>query len=123
MKKRGSSARPDLLQPIREADACLSDRAEKLRADLAAKQNAEAAGWFGFVAGYDDTSLGLNYCSPTQVVVPSVSWATVLQGTALTVFVETPSRPTMFKPGPVTASGKEPATGGFGTAPSAGADA
>ena len=80
-------------------------------------------GWFGFVAGYDHTSLGLNYCSPTQVVVPSVSWATVLQGTALTVFVEMPSRPTMFKPGPVTASGREPATGGFGTAPSAGADA
>ena len=88
------------MHTIREADARLSDRAEKLRADLAAKQNAEAAGWFGFVAGYDHTSLGLNYCSPTQVVVPSVSWATVLQGTALTVFVETPSRPTMFKPGP-----------------------
>jgi hypothetical protein len=107
----------------RRSDARLSDRAEELRADLAAKQNAEAAGWFGFVAGYDDTSLGLNYCSPTQVVVPSVSWATVLQGTALTVFVETPSRPTMFKPGPVTASGNEPATGGVGVAPSAGADA
>src|SRR5712672_611611 len=41
---------------IRRSDARLSDRAEKLRADLAAKQNAEAAGWFGFVAGYDDTS-------------------------------------------------------------------
>src|SRR6267143_1789266 len=35
----------------RRSDARLSDRAEKLRADLAAKQNAEAAGWFGFVAG------------------------------------------------------------------------
>ena len=45
---------------------------------------------------------------PTQVVVPSVSLAARLQGTALTVFVETPSGPTMFKPGPVFTSGNGP---------------
>jgi hypothetical protein len=33
-----------------------------------------------------------------QVVVPSVSLAAVLHGTALTVFVETPSSATLFKP-------------------------
>jgi hypothetical protein len=68
--------------------------------------------------------LGLDYCSPTQVVVPSVSWAAVLQGTALTVLVETPSRPTMFNPGPVTtASGKRPPIGRSGAAPGAAAGA
>ena len=33
-----------------------------------------------------------------QVVVPSVSLAAMLQGTARTVFVETPSSATLFKP-------------------------
>jgi hypothetical protein len=41
---------------------------------------------------------------PTQVVEPSVSRAAVLQGTALTVFVE-PSEPGTFRPGPVFACG------------------
>jgi hypothetical protein len=45
---------------------------------------------------------------PTQVLVPSVSLAARPQGTALTVFVETPSGPTMFKPGPVFTSGNGP---------------
>jgi hypothetical protein len=36
-----------------------------------------------------------------QVVVPSVSRAAVLQGTALAVFAETPSGATLSKPGPV----------------------
>ena len=44
---------------------------------------------------------------PTQVVKPSVSWATVLQGTALTIFVE-PSGPTVAKPVPVNISGNGP---------------
>src|SRR3977135_1191295 len=35
---------------------------------------------------------------PMQVVVPSVSLAARLQGTARTVFVETPSSATLFKP-------------------------
>jgi hypothetical protein len=35
---------------------------------------------------------------PTQVVVPSVSLAAMLQGTALTIFVETPSGATLLKP-------------------------
>ena len=35
---------------------------------------------------------------PMQVVVPSVSRAALLQGTALTVFVETPSSSTLAKP-------------------------
>jgi len=35
---------------------------------------------------------------PMQVVVPSVSLAAMLQGTARTVFVETPSSATLFKP-------------------------
>jgi hypothetical protein len=57
-----------------------------------------------------------------QVVVPSVSRAAVLQGTALTVFVETPSGATLSKPGPVSISGK--AFGcEAGAAPGAGADA
>jgi hypothetical protein len=57
-----------------------------------------------------------------QVVVPSVSRAAVLQGTALTVFVETPSGATLSKPGPVSISGK--AFGGeAGAPPGAGADA
>src|ERR1700738_1880221 len=41
---------------------------------------------------------------PTQVVVPSVSRAAVLQGTAFTVFVE-PSGATTVKPGPVFTCG------------------
>jgi hypothetical protein len=41
-----------------------------------------------------------------QVVVPAVSLAAVLQGTALTVCVETPSGATLSKPGPVSISGK-----------------
>jgi hypothetical protein len=48
---------------------------------------------------------------PTQVVVPSVSLAARLQGTALTVFVVTPSGPTMFKPGPIFTSGNGPPKG------------
>jgi hypothetical protein len=57
-----------------------------------------------------------------QVVVPSVSRAALLQGTALTVFVETPSGATLSKPGPVSISGK--AFGGeAGAPPGAGADA
>jgi hypothetical protein len=54
-----------------------------------------------------------------QVVVPSVSLAAVLQGTARTVFVETPSSATLFKPvseceisGPPT-TGAGPAVGGI----------
>src|SRR5260221_10186175 len=54
---------------------------------------------------------------PTQVVVPSVSLAARLQGTALTVFVETPSGPTMFKPGPVFTSGNGPPKGSGDGAP------
>jgi hypothetical protein len=51
-----------------------------------------------------------------QVVVPSAR-AAALQGTALTVFVETPSGgATLSKPGPVSISGN-------GTAPRAGAEA
>ena len=45
---------------------------------------------------------------PTQVVNPSVSRATVPQGTALTVFVETPSPATVFRPGPLVVSGNGP---------------
>jgi len=41
-----------------------------------------------------------------QVIVPPVSLAAVLQGTALTVCVETPSGATLSKPGPVSISGK-----------------
>jgi hypothetical protein len=54
-----------------------------------------------------------------QVVVPSVSLAAMLQPTALTVFVETPSSATLFKPvseceisGPPT-TGAAPAVGGI----------
>jgi len=54
-----------------------------------------------------------------QVVVPSVSLAALLQPTALTVFVETPSSATLFKPvsegeisGPPT-TGAAPAVGGI----------
>src|ERR1700704_2638473 len=54
-----------------------------------------------------------------QVVVPSVSLAARLQGTARTVFVETPSSATLFKPvseceisGPPT-TGAAPAVGGI----------
>ena len=54
-----------------------------------------------------------------QVVVPSVSLAAVLQGTARTVLVETPSSATLFKPvsegeisGPPT-TGAAPAVGGI----------
>ena len=63
---------------------------------------------------------------PTQVVVPSVPRAAVLQGTALTVFVETPSGATLSKPvsvaglkGPPT-DGTPPVSGGE-TAPVVGA--
>src|SRR6266478_4866987 len=45
---------------------------------------------------------------PMQVVVPSVSLAAVLQGTALTTFVEIPSGPTLSKPGPGYTSGTGP---------------
>jgi hypothetical protein len=45
---------------------------------------------------------------PMQVVVPSVSRAAVLQGTALTTFVEIPSGPTLSKPGPGYTSGTGP---------------
>jgi hypothetical protein len=67
---------------------------------------------------------------PTQVVVPSVSLAAVLQGTALTVFVETPSSATLSKPvllpgsnGPPT-EGAAPTTGtpADGGAPEAGGE-
>jgi hypothetical protein len=54
-----------------------------------------------------------------QVVVPSVSLAAMLQGTARTLFVETPSSATLFKPvsdseisGPPT-TGEAPAVGGI----------
>jgi hypothetical protein len=58
---------------------------------------------------------------PMQVVVPSVSLAAVLQGTALTVLVETPTGATLSKPGPVSISGK--AVGcQAGNAPGAGTD-
>jgi hypothetical protein len=43
---------------------------------------------------------------PVQMVVPPVSLAAVLQGTALTVCVETSSGATLSKPGPVSISGK-----------------
>ena len=42
-------------------------------------------------------------------------------GAIPTVFVETPSRPTMVKPRPETVSGDGPPIGAFWTAPSAGA--
>src|SRR5712664_651029 len=51
---------------------------------------------------------------PMQVVVPSVSRAAVLQGTALTTLVEIPSGPTLSKPGPGYTSGTEPPNGLFG---------
>jgi hypothetical protein len=72
----------------------------------------DRAGWIDLVAAYD--GLGLDYCSPTHVVVPSVSWAAVLQGTAPTVFVETPFGPTIFKPGPVTVTAEGTAALGTG---------
>jgi hypothetical protein len=69
---------------------------------------------------------------PMQVVVPSVSLAAMLQGTARTVFVETPSSATLFKPvseceisGPPT-TGAAAAVGGImagGGASMAGGDA
>src|SRR5260370_17369637 len=86
----------------------------------------EAASW----RVIDDTAFGReSRCSylrlklpsgiPTQVVVPSVSLAALLQGTAPTVFVETPSSATLFKPvsdpeisGPPT-SGARPTGGGI----------
>lgn len=49
---------------------------------------------------------GASLGNPYAVVVPSVSLVAVLQGTALTVFVETPSGATLSKPGPVSISGK-----------------
>src|SRR5258708_38865471 len=51
---------------------------------------------------------------PMQVVVPSVSRAAVLQGTALTTFVEFPSGPTSSKPGPGYTSGTGPPNALFG---------
>src|ERR1700674_1678774 len=48
---------------------------------------------------------------PMQVVVPSLSRAAVLQGTALTTFVEIPSGPTLSKPGPEYTSGTGPPNG------------
>src|SRR5260370_29104755 len=86
----------------------------------------EAASW----RVIDDTAFGReSRCSylrlklpsgiPTQVVVPSVSLAALLQGTAPTVFVETPSSATLFKlvsdpeiSGPPT-SGTVPAVSGI----------
>src|SRR5260221_6086653 len=97
----------------------------------------EAASW----RVIDDTAFGReSRCSylrlklpsgiSTQVVVPSVSPAALLRGTAPTVFVETPSSPTLFKPvsdpeisGPPT-SGTVPAVSGIagGGAAAAGGD-
>jgi hypothetical protein len=54
---------------------------------------------------------------PTQVVDPSVSRATVPHGTAFTAFVETPSGPMTFKPGPVFANGNGPVEYGVGGVP------
>ena len=54
---------------------------------------------------------------PTQVVNPSVSRAAVLQGTALTAFVETPSGATVFNPGPTVESGNRPVEYGVGGVP------
>src|SRR5260370_5632658 len=45
---------------------------------------------------------------PMQVVEPSLSPPAVLQGTALTTFVEIPSGPTLSKPGPGYTSGTGP---------------
>ena len=53
---------------------------------------------------------------PTQVVDPSVSWAAVLHGTALTVLVE-PSGPGLSRPGPVSSVGKGPVEYGVGNVP------
>jgi hypothetical protein len=52
--------------------------------------------------------------SPTQVVNPSVSRAALLQGTALTLFVERPSAATMSKPVPVSSAGNGPVEYGVG---------
>src|SRR5258708_13685836 len=85
----------------------------------------DAASW----RGIDDTAFGRkSRCSylrfdfklpsgiPTQVVEPSVSLAALLQGTAPTVFVETPSSATLFNPvsdpeisGPPTSGAPPPA--------------
>jgi len=54
---------------------------------------------------------------PTHVVNPSVSRAAVLQGTALTVFVETPSGATVFNPGPIDDCGNGPVEYGVGGVP------
>jgi hypothetical protein len=48
-----------------------------------------------------------------QVVEPSVSWAAVLHGTALTDFVE-PSGAATFRPGPTFAFGNGPVEYGVG---------
>ena len=48
---------------------------------------------------------------PTQVVNPSVSLATVPQGAALTVFVETPSLATLSRPVSVSGNRGLPASG------------
>ena len=50
---------------------------------------------------------------PTQVVVPSVSRAAVLHGTAFTVFVVS-SGPTTSRPGPVSICGNAPVEYGVG---------
>lgn len=60
---------------------------------------------------------GLSSEIPTQVVKPSVSRAAVPHGTALTAFVETPSGPTVFSPGPVVDSGNGPVEYGVGGVP------
>ena len=59
---------------------------------------------------------GLRSVIPTQVVNPSVSRATVPQGTALTVRVE-PSGATVFNPGPSLGCGNGPVEYGVGGAP------
>src|SRR5260221_6731038 len=97
------------------------------------KNSCGAKGIIGEAASWrviDDTAFGReSRCSylrlklpsgiSTQVVVPSVSPAALLRGTAPTVFVETPSSATLFKPvsdpeisGPPT-SGTVPAVSGI----------
>lgn len=51
---------------------------------------------------------------PTHVVNPSVSRAETLQGTALTVRVDTPSESVTFRPGPVLDCSNGPAEYGVG---------
>jgi hypothetical protein len=71
--------------------------------------------------GYRRFRLAFSSGIPMQVVVPSVSLADMPHGTALTVFVETPSSATLFRPGPVVASGNGPLKTGAGALSDAGA--